>query len=209
MLRNFRRQFEAWSFDHFGRGAYSRREGPLWQSIYETRLSVGVPQFRVNLGIGIYDPFLEDCGQAEICLRGDLEPEGISTHFDETPFWWDGNDVERAQAVMEKCAPPWFQYWSVDRLVSYFEKPVRNVSFRFRVRAPVVPKIDKGSIKRRPPVHDHWLSLLYYHQKDYQRALLHCERHFEIVKYWNNGGSEPERTLRQIASLKDALASHF
>lgn len=205
MIQSFTPQFRLWSFQRFDRCSYFREQQHLRWLIYETPLSKRDPQVRLNLGIGIIDPFLDNERTQLVCLRGDVEPAGITVHFDESPHWWKENEGETVRAIICDCALDWFNYWSETQLIRYFEQPSANVTCRYPRAA--MPRIDDTPVTRKPPIHQRWLALLYYHQKDYQHSLAYAKEWFEKVKHLATDQSdpEPERTLRQIAALNDSL----
>jgi hypothetical protein len=209
MIGSFKQQLEAWSFEQLDRRSFFRRIGALWWWIYETPLSKNETEVRVNLGLGIFDPFLEDNGQQLISLSADVEPQGISVHFEETPYWWSESKAEKVRSILEQQALNCFAYWTEDELIRYFQRPVTRLTFDCAQSENVNrPVIDKSPGTRRVPIHQRWLALLCYHKKDYKHSLIHSEAWLETVKHSTSGGDpEPARTLRQIAALRAMLVN--
>jgi hypothetical protein len=209
MIKFLQPQLEQWGFRRNDRSTYFQDQAPLGWWVAQTRLANDDAKFRINLGITIYDPFRTDEGRHAICLSGDLEPNGVGTHFDDTPFWWRYSEHAKVLPIFENCSLPWFRYWSVPRLIRYFQRPAANVTFRFAQSDKAMrPLIDKRAVTRKPPVHLLWLALLFYHKKDYQHSLAHAERWYEEIKNVREGEDvEPQRTRLQLGVLRKALTA--
>jgi hypothetical protein len=207
MIAAFKDDMANWSFKRNDRRSFVRQNGCLWWWIDELPYSNGDPRVRVGVGIGIEDPFREDNGFGLACLIGDVEPKQICFHFDVTPFWWDPADFAAVRSVLAKCWLPALTHWTVLELINYFENPPANVTFAREPSRAVVPTFDWTKVTLRPPIHHLWLSLLHYHQRDYQRSLFHSEEWLKTVGSVKDGGTEPKRTLDQIVALRSLLRS--
>jgi hypothetical protein len=207
MIDSFKADMAQWRFKRNDRRSFVCQNGCLWWWIAEIPYSKRDPRVRVRVAIGIEDPFREDKGFGFVCLAGDVEPNQICFHFDDTPFWWDPVNVASVHSVLTKCSLPALTHWTIIELIKYFQNPPTNVAFASKPsRRTGVPSIDRRKVTRRPPVHQLWLSLLYYHQREYQRSLFHSEQWLKTVGSTKDGGSEPQRTLDQIGALRSLLS---
>lgn len=207
MINDWKEFLKVNDFEKFDRRDFLRRSMPISALIYETPLRVRRREVRINVAVEIHDPWLYDRTYHVPHLKGDVTPEGIYIHYDETPRWIHPEEKDFTFAVIEQCLIDWIGYWSdPHHLIQYFENPVDIVMTRRSDTGRLCEHISGIPVKKRGSPHENYLlSLLYYHIGDLKKALPAAERYLQFIRQTSAFVGEPERTKRQIEELSSKL----
>jgi hypothetical protein len=209
VLNDWKKYLAANGFDKTGRRDFFREATPVSAHIYETPLRVGERKFRMNVAVEIKDPWVRPREYHVMHLRGDITPEGIYVHCDETPTWLHPDEADSVYSVVNQCLMSWIDHWSnPSYLIEYFENPPDIVMTRpSPLERPCEHIVGVPARNRLSPARDYVLSLLHYHVGDFPKALAAARRYFEFRAQTNLREDEPQRTKRQIDEIMAKISS--
>lgn len=207
MINDWKNFLETQGFEKIDRREFLRPSQPISALIYETPLRVGQREVRINVAIEVNDPWLSDREYHVMDLRGDVTPEGIYVHYNETPYWIQPEEKPLISSVINRCLKSWLDHWSnPHQLIQYFEDPVDIVMTRASATSQNCEHMLGVPAKRRmSPNEDHLLSLLYYHVGNFGKAMAAAERYLQFIGPKSAYEGEPERTIRQVEELRNQL----
>lgn len=167
------------------------------KNLYIIRLSLGYSDIFADIESGMSDFFI---------LLGYLHENAIiMDDFRIIEKWWDPSE-QRSLDLFLSLGLDWFkEYSNADRLADYYEN--EWIQAKKKLISQLRPKIlvDKYIFKQNystmiatPPIHDYYLSLLFYEQGSVEKACHYANKWLDFVTNKAKIPDEPERTLRQI-----------
>jgi len=162
------------------------------------------------LGIGIKDPFKDDCGFGLLSLVGDVTPDGVFVYYNETPCWITEAEQPRVLQVLERAADIWFEHWDkAEVLIDHFRNPAGILSLQAGPKNRFLTFERTEAVRPRViPIHDYWLSLIYFHSGKFSDSLHYSQKWLKLVERMGADDNEPERTRKQIRDLKERIQAN-
>jgi len=204
MTKELKEFFKSRGFARTGPRTRHKEQDWQWWYVNETGSTDQKGETRLHLAIGIKDPFKEDSGFGLLALRGDITPDGVFVHYDETPYCITETEQPRVLQVVERAADIWFEHWhKAEVLIEHFRNPAGILSLRAGPKNRFLTFERTEAVRPRiTPIHDYWLSLIYFHLGKFSESMSYAQKRLKEFESATNHGTEPGRTLRQIAELE-------
>jgi hypothetical protein len=181
-----------------------------WRWWYVNEIGSQEGETRLHLAIGIKDPFREDAGFGLLSLMGDVTPGGVFVHYDDTPYWIAKAEQPAILQVLERAADMWFEHWDkTDVLIEHFRNPAGVVALHARPVDRFI-SFERSEVVRPRiiPIHDYWLSLIYFHSGRFSDSLDYSKKWLNVVERMGSDDTEPERTRKHISDLKKRIQAN-
>ena len=173
-------------------------------------------KFMVKIGVGIKDPFApkpaEECGLAVVQCVGE---NGLVNEISNNLPKWNINDLDKAFQAVQKYAFIWFdKNLQLTNLILYLEH--RSQDTTHASKANLLNSLAEKLFFRQqgiskppnsvPPIHNYYLSLLYYHKKDWVASRSYLQLWLDYLNSRPIAFGEPARSLKQFQYLSDNIA---
>ncbi len=195
----------SYGFKLAGGDVLHREIHPLQHSIWCSQHISEPDRRRVNLGLAVFDPFLE-VPDYVLAVTMNLRPDGVF-HREVESSWWGQHESESVVNSMSDFGIRWFaERGTLPVQEGVFESSISKNLLVSDLNLSLPPQKHKNEkrVENVPAAYLYSASLLHFHNGNRSLACLRTKEYAERVRRIKIPG-EPERTFRQLQALGCSL----